>query len=577
MSDEKDNMSGSRNKIFSKNRAFAVSIACTVVDGLLDGCNFILIYLVVQGVFSGGFSLSAVSRITIAIMVVFALRVVIFGYGYVQGQLGGTQVSHDIRLYLGDKIKRIPLARFTERESGDYLGALTVNVNDYEQILTHKTGNIVKNVTLAVVLSAFVCMLFAPAGVVVAAMFLLDVPGLAYAWHQVRRYGPQKSALQASNTSMLVEHIEGMQTLRSYGIGGVRNERIVKSMRAFSDVSYRYEAAVTPPGALVMVLVGLGLPALILLCGQTVLAGELDAVSAVLICMLPLFVSKLSNAIFVDLTAYRNLKIAKDRIVSVVEQPEETGSKEPLKVGDGCVELSHVRFGYRDDEPLFESLDLRFEGGALTALVGDSGCGKSTILSLVAQYYRPDSGEVLIDGTPTGSFDPESVLAHISIVDQNVFLFDDSVMSNVRYARPDATDDEVCRACRLAHADEFICALPQGYESLIGENGNKLSGGERQRLSIARAILRDAPIVLLDEATASLDIENELAVKEAIANLLSKKKTVVMVAHTLPIVRDADRIVVIDGGRAAEAGTHDELMAAGGKYAAMWQADQQLV
>lgn len=194
----------------------------------------------------------------------------------------------------------------------------------------------------------------------------------------------------------------------------------------------------------------------------------------------------------------------------------------------------------------------------------------------MAQYYRPDRGRVRIGGVDTAGFAPESVLAGMSIVDQEVFLFDDTVRANIRYARPDASDEEVEEACRLANADGFVRALPQGYETRIGEGGGRLSGGERQRLSIARAILREAPIVLLDEATASLDIENELAVKEAVANLLSHRKTVVMVAHTLPIVRGADAIAVIGDGRVLEQGTHDELLARGGKYARMWAADREL-
>ena len=170
----------------------------------------------------------------------------------------------------------------------------------------------------------------------------------------------------------------------------------------------------------------------------------------------------------------------------------------------------------------------------------------------------------------------EQVLSEISMVDQEVFLFDDTIRNNIRYARPEASDAEIEAACREANCEEFILRMPKGYETMVGENGNQLSGGERQRLSIARAILKDSPILLLDEATANLDVENELLVKQAIGNLLKKRKTVVMIAHTLSVVQNADKIVVIGDGGVLEQGTHEELLKKNGKYAAMWRAEKSL-
>lgn len=197
-------------------------------------------------------------------------------------------------------------------------------------------------------------------------------------------------------------------------------------------------------------------------------------------------------------------------------------------------------------------------------------------MNLIAKYYEPDAGRITIGGVDTSRYAAEQVLAQVALVDQEVFLFDDTVRENIRHARPSASDAEIEAVCRAANCEAFIRKLPQGYDTVIGENGNLLSGGERQRLSIARAMLKDAPVVLLDEATASLDIENALAVRQAIAALLAQRQTVLMIAHTLSLVRHADQILVVDEGRIAERGTHDALLALDGKYAAMWQAEQAL-
>ena len=299
-------------------------------------------------------------------------------------------------------------------------------------------------------------------------------------------------------------------------------------------------------------------------------------VSYLLICMLPLFCAKLANTIFVDLTSYKNLMISKNKILGVMEEPEESGSMEPFQTDTHEITFDHVDFAYVPGEPVLKQATFTVPDQKLTAIVGDSGSGKSTILNLIAKYYEPTGGTIAIGGRPTDHVAAERVLEQISMVDQDVFLFDDTIRDNIRHARPDATDGEIEAACREANCDGFIRSMEKGYDTPTGENGNLLSGGERQRISIARAILKNSPILLLDEATASLDIENELAVKQAIANLLKEKKTVVMIAHTLSIVKNADQILVVADGKIAEAGTHEELLAKNGKYAAMWQAEQKI-
>ena len=331
----------------------------------------------------------------------------------------------------------------------------------------------------------------------------------------------------------------------------------------------------TPPGTGVMTE-AFGSTAAKSTSPHNFVAGTLSTVDYLLICMLPLFCAKLANSIFVDLTSYKNLMISKNKILSVMNEPEETGSMEPLHTATHEITFDNVDFAYVPGEPILKHATFTVPDQKLTAIVGDSGSGKSTILNLIAKYYEATGGTISIGGKPINHVAAERVLEQVSMVDQDIFLFDDTIRDNIRHARPNATDTEIEAACREANCDSFIRKMEKGYDTPTGENGNLLSGGERQRISIARAILKNSPILLLDEATASLDIENELAVKQAIANLLKEKKTVVMIAHTLSIVKNADQILVMGDGRIAESGTHEELLAKGGKYAAMWNAEQKI-
>ena len=543
---------------------------------MLSGCSYLSIYLILQILQGNAVTLPAVLKITGLLAVIFLLRLVIYNTGYVQVQIGGAAVSMKLRLFLGDKFKKIPLSRFTQGQVGQYVNTMTSDVNSYEKILTHDSGNIAKNVALSVMLVGFVCTVYLPAGLILLAANLLLIPNLWLSFRIVKKYGTAKNVVCAEAVSSIVEYVSGIQTFRAYGVGGTKNRATTQVMQEYSDVCYQYEAKGIPVGFGFNILNWMTVPLIMVVAAGPWVRGALSSVDYLMVCMMPILLTKLVAAIAIDLFEWKHLMISKGNVQAIAEEREEQGDEAPLTVPAHDIVFQDVCFSYVPGEPVLNGVSFRAEDQKLTAIVGDSGSGKSTILNLIAKYYDADSGAISIGGRDIGEVAAERVLEQISMVDQDIFLFNDTVRENIRHARPSATDAEVEAACRAANCDGFIRKMERGYETEIGENGSLLSGGERQRLSIARAILKNSSILLLDEATANLDIENELAVKRAIANLLREKKTVVMIAHTLAIVKNADQILVVSGGKIVEAGRHQELLAQGGKYAAMWNAEQML-
>lgn len=559
-----------------KNIHFNIGVIFTVIEGFLSGCSYMTIYLVIQILLGKKTTTTDILTITGILCVVYALRVLIYSIGYTQNQIGGAAVSKNLRLFLGDKFKRIPLFRFTHGQVGQYVNTMTCDVNGYEQILTHKVSNLTKNIALAVMVIVFICYLYLPAGGILLLSTSMLIPEMWLSFRTVKKYGTRKNKVSSETVSSIVEYIEGIQTFRAYGVAGTKNKATTEAMQLFSQVSFEYEAHGIPINFAFNIINWLMVPFIMFIGISPWMAGEIQTIDFLLLCMLPMLLAKLIGAISVDLFSYKNLVISKNNILKVIHEPEENGSTEPFTVKNYEIVFDNVDFSYIPGEAVLKETSFIVPNQKLTAIVGDSGSGKSTILNLIAKYYEPTGGEIRIGGKPISHISAERVLEQISMVDQDVFLFDDTIRENIRHARPEATDEEIEAACREANCDGFIRKMEKGYDTPTGENGNLLSGGERQRISIARAILKNSPILLLDEATASLDIENELAVKQAIANLLKEKKTVVMIAHTLSIVKNADQILVVSDGKIAEAGTHDELLAKGGKYAAMWNAEQKL-
>ena len=423
---------GLGHEVLKKNRNFYIGVAGTVLEGMLSGSLFMLLYAVMQFLWAGRFDMNQALVLTGVIAGIFLLRILIYSYGYTKAQIGGAEVSRNIRLFMGDHLKRIPLSRFTQGQTGDYINTITSDVNNYEKILTHKIGDLAKSFALSIMLIVFVMTVYVPAGLILLAADLLLIPGLWLSFRMVRKYGQEKNDICAENVSSIVEYVSGIQTFRAYGVGGLKNKTVIDAMRAFCRISYVYEAKVLPVGAGLSILTWLACPLVIWAAYAPWAAGTLDTVSYLLICMLPLFCAKLANTIFVDLTSYKNLMISKSKILGVMEEPEESGSMEPFQTDTHEITFDHVDFAYVPGEPVLKQATFTVPDQKLTAIVGDSGSGKSTILNLIAKYYEPSGGAISIGGRPTGRVAAERVLEQISMVDQDVFLFDDTIRDNIR-------------------------------------------------------------------------------------------------------------------------------------------------
>ena len=382
-----------------------------------------------------------------------------------------------------------------------------------------------------------------------------------------RRISRRKRKVAVIQADGLQEYLETVKDLKSYNAEDKYLEGLKGKINALEKESFKAElgTAVFVVSASCILRFGIGTVALagsILLCES-----KLDVMTFFMFILVVSRIYEPMQGTLMNLAAVISQDINVERMNEITDYPVQKGTDE-LKVDSYDIDFSNVSFSYDKSENVLKDISFTAKQGEVTALIGPSGGGKSTVSKLAARFWDVDGGTIRLGGKDISQVDPEKLLAAYSIVFQDVTLFDNTIMENIRIGKKNATDEEVIRAAREAQCDEFISKLHDGYNTVIGENGSALSGGERQRISIARALLKDAPVILLDEATASLDAENETFIQEAISRLI-KNKTVIIIAHRMRTVSGADKIVVIDGGHVAETGTPAELMKNNGIYAKM--------
>lgn len=503
-------------------------------------------------------------------LVIFAIVLWVahwFQYDYTYGKT--YRESGKQRISLGERMRELPLSFFGKRDLADLTETIMTDATTMEHVYSHVLpylyGTYISTAIIAVCLLVFNWQL------AIAALWSVPVAFAILFWSRrfsaplMRKTRACALAMTENTQEMLecVREIRATNQVASYLKQADdyidRHEKTMLKSEVVSGIPVQSTQAIMRFGIATTILAG----SLMLADGSIgfmVMFGFLLVVSRVY--------APFDQTCFMLAELFMATEVAAPRMKALYDEVAATGSEDFSPQGHD-VTFEDVTFSYCEgDEPVVSNVSFVAKEGDVTALVGPSGSGKSTLTKLAARFWDADDGRVLVGGVDASTIDPETLLKDYSVVFQDVLLFDDTVMGNIRLGRRDATDEEVLAAAKAAMCDDFVRKLPQGYDTMIGENGSKLSGGERQRISIARALLKNSPIVLLDEATASLDVENESQVQEALSNLLAGK-TVIVIAHRMRTVMNADKIVVLDEGRVVEQGSPAELLEQNGLFSRM--------
>lgn len=548
-----------------KNRnKFYKSAALGVIEAIFTAMKIPAAYFAIQAVLYGRIDNQAILTV-IALMLVSTLgKMVINRFSAMLQTEGGYDTCALKRIDIGEHLRYLPMGYFNDTSLGHITSVTTNTMEQTGDIATRAIMMVLQGGITTVVIALFMLIFDYRIGLIALAGIAVFLLANRWTNRSVAKVADEKLSADRDMVGVILEYIQGIAEIRNYNIVGQNQSRVQKAIERKKKADISAELAAIPAVGvqnLIVKLIG------VVIAGASILFylnGTMELVHSIvmLLCSFMVFEALDTAGIYTALLKIIGKGVDLANEILDIEQMDING--EEIVPRNRDIHLEHVGFAY-ENRKIIDDVTLDIKENTTTAIVGPSGGGKTTITSLIARFWDVQEGEVTLGGRNVKDYSFDSLMENFSFVFQRVYLFEDTIANNIRFGKPDASLDEVIAAAKKAACHDFIMALPGGYDTVIGEGGATLSGGEKQRISIARAIMKDAPIIILDEATANVDPENEKDLTEAIENL-TRQKTIIMIAHRLKTVRNADQIVVVDKGKIVQKGRHEELVKQEGIY-----------
>ena len=493
------------------------------------------------------------------IVVILVMGLIIFfvaSWDYTRLYTNVYSESANSRIDIANRLKKLPLSYFGKRDLSDLAETMMNDITLYEEIFSHAVPQLYATIISTTVISVMILCYNFKLGI--ATLWVIPVSIILFLISKKKNKKGSDEWVKSSRAVYddFQEKVDQIQEIKVYNLEEKSLKEFDEKLAVNKKNKLRLEFLGGISLALSNILLKLGIVTVAVTGAAMLIAGEINILIYIAFLMLTASIYLPIEGILTFMTMLTPLESVVGRIKAIKTMPVQEGKTE-MKVKSYDIEFKNVHFGY-DDYSVINGVSFTAKQGETTALIGPSGSGKTTLTKLAARFWDIDSGQILLGGEDISKVDPETLLKNFSIVFQDVTLFNASIKDNIRVGKKNATDEEILKAAKVARCDEFIKRMPEGIDTIIGENGERLSGGERQRLSIARAILKDAPVVLLDEATASLDVENESLIQEALSELI-KEKTVIIIAHRMRTIRSVDKIVLLNEGKIEAVGNDKEL------------------